>query len=412
MQPVHELGPSRLRGQRPYLVLFGFCLLGLWAGTATADDAIIVSLDQPDPFQPAWGLVEVEAVVVADEEIERVVFYVDGLVIDELDKPPWKLNVNLGEDVGQHRFEVIAYGASGATGTGGITTPAIEVNEEVSINLQQFYVTVTRNGRRVLDLTEDDFKIFDDREEQELVTFARGDIPFTAVVMVDSSTSMKGEKLRSAMRGAGTFFEGMQELDEGRLLVFSDRILHTTPFTTFKEVLSAGLGLVKARGGTALNDHLYLSLKQLQERQGRRVILLLSDGVDSHSVLTMRDVSAEARRSQALIYWLQLPYSKTASEDRTKLPQLTTPWRSSKTYQEEFDRLHSSVTESGGRIFLLSSIDDIAPTFREILRELREQYVLGYYPEVTRNDGSWREVKVRVRGSDLEARSRGGYVDY
>lgn len=409
MQPALENRRSRHWSWGP--ALFG--LFGVWAAAVLAqDDAIMVSLDQPDPFQPAWGLVEVEAVVVADEEIERVVFYVDGLVIDELDKPPWKLNVNLGEDVGEHRFEVIAYGVSGNTGTGGITTPPIEVNEEVSINLQQFYVTVSQGGRRVLNLTRDDFKIFDDRQEQELVTFARGDIPFTAMVMVDSSTSMKGEKLRSAMRGAGTFFDGMQALDEGSLLVFSDRILHATPFTTFKEVLSAGLGLVQARGGTALNDHLYLALKQLQERQGRRVVVLLSDGVDSHSVLAMRDVLAEARRSQALIYWLQLPYRKAGSEDRHELPRLTTPWRSSKTYQEEFERLRNSVSESGGRIYLLSSINDIAPTFREILRELREQYVLGYYPKVTRNDGSWREVKVRVRGSDLETRSRGGYVDY
>lgn len=402
--------PRFLSCRAPWLV--AFCFGTLISSGLLADEAITVSLDRPDPFQPAWGLVDVEAVVIAEEEIERVVFYVDGLVIDELDKPPWKLTVNLGEDIGDHRFEVIAYGASGATGRGGITTPGIQVNEEVSINLQQFYVTVTRGGRRVLDLSQTDFKIFDDKVEQDLVTFARGDIPFTAVVMVDSSVSMKGEKLRSAMQGAGTFFTGMQDLDEGRLLVFSDRILHSTPFTTFKEVLSAGLGLVEARGGTALNDHLYLSLKQLQQRQGRRVVVLLSDGVDSHSVLSMQDVLAEARRSQALIYWLQLPYRKAGSEDRHQLPNLTTPWRSNKVYQEEFERLRSCISESGGRIFLLSSIADIAPTFQEILQELREQYVLGYYPKATRKDGSWHEVKVRVRGSDLDARSRGGYLDY
>jgi Ca-activated chloride channel family protein len=377
---------------------------------SSADDAIFVSLDRPDPFQPAFGDVEIEAIVSTSEEIERVVFYVDGVVMGELQQPPWVFSVNLGEDVGQHRFEAIAYGLSGTTGSGGVTTPGIRVDEEVRINLQQLYVTVSRDEERVLALQQDDFLIFDNKRRQELVTFARGDIPFTAMVLVDSSTSMRGEKLQAALGGARAFFDGMRELDEGKLLVFSDRILHTTPFTTFSSVLSAGLGQVQAQGGTALNDHLYLSLKQLERRQGRRVVLILSDGVDSHSVLTMRDVLAMARRSQALIYWLRLPYGVEAA-DHHDLPNLTTAWRDTATYHSEFEKLQRTVLESGGRIHILNFLDEIGSAFQEILAELREQYVLGYYPSVSRRDGGWHEVTVRVDGENLVVRSRNGYLD-
>jgi Ca-activated chloride channel homolog len=382
----------------------------LSTGAVAGQETIVVTLDSPDPFTPAYGMVEIAAVVGAEEEIERVVFYVDGIVVGELTAPPYKLPVSLGEENAPHRFEVLAYGVSGATGRGGLSTPSFRIDEEVSVNLQQLYVTVTRNGQPVQDLREEDFEAFEEGRRQQLVTFARGDIPFTGMVLLDSSVSMEGEKLQSALRGAKTFFNGMKPLDEGRLLVFSDRILHLTPFTTSPEILTVGLSQVRAAGGTALNDHLYMALKELETRQGRRVVVVLSDGVDSHSVLAMEDVLAKARRSQALIYWLQLPYG--ANQTASEIPRLSTNWRNSERIQEEFTLLRQTVEESGGRIQLLGSIDEIESAFRGILQELREQYVLGYYPADGDRPGVWRRVEVRLPGhSDLKARHRDGYIN-
>lgn len=386
-------------------------LLAFFTIPAFGESTISVSLDRPDPFAPASGVVAIEAVVVAEETVERVVFYVDGVIVGELEDPPYRLETDVGQANVEHRFQVIAYGASGATGSGSLTTPSVRVDEVVSITLQQLYVTVTKNGARLEDLTRDDFAVYDERARQQIVTFARGDVPFTAAVLLDSSVSMEGRKLRSALAGAEAFFRGMQRLDEGKLLVFSDRILHSTPFTTFPDVLTAGLSRVTARGGTALNDHLYLALKQLERRQGRRVVVLLSDGVDSHSVLQMSEVAANARRSQALIYWLQLPYRDTAEAD-AELPDISSPWRSSEDYHREHQALRRTVEESGGRVELLSSLAEITPAFAGIITELRQQYVLGFYPEHPRHDGGWRRISVRVRSPGAEIRCREGYVDY
>lgn len=401
----------------PWFLSWFLSCLCLQLGTATVvwgaeeRQPITVSLDRPDPFETAFGPVEIEAVVVADEPLERVVFYVDGIVVGQLEEPPWLWHTDLGDDVSEHRFEVIAHGVSGDTGRGGLTTPGLRVDEELAVQLQQLYVTVSRNGQRVLGLAAEDFAIIDDRLRQEMVTFARGDIPFTAAVLVDASRSMAGDKLRSALRGAEAFFGGMQRLDEGNLLVFSDRILHASPFTTFADVLTAGLGQVEAQGGTSLNDHLYLALQQLEARQGRRVVILLSDGVDSHSVLSMSDVLLSARRSQALIYWLRLPYRQGQAVAEDSLPSLTTAWRNTASYRREYDLLRRTVTESGGRILTLGTLQEIEPAFNEILTELREQYVLGYYPSQVRGDGSWHRVQVRLRPEDVEVRSRDGYLD-
>ncbi len=385
----------------------------LAAGTPAVTTAqISVSLDSPSPFEPAYGNIEIKAVVISDEEIERVAFYVDDIVIGELTEPPYELSVDVGQDNSGHRIEVVAYSVSGEVGSTAIETPAFRVDEEVSINLQQLYVTVSRNGDRVLDLTREEFVVFDQNRRQTLVTFARGDVPFTAVVLLDSSVSMKGAPLQSALTGAEAFLTSMDRLDEGKLLVFSDRILHSTPFTTFPEVLTAGLGNVDARGGTSLNDHLYLALKQLEERQGRRVVVLLSDGVDSHSVLLASDVALKARRSQALIYWLRLPYRGKFPESGDDLPGISSAWRSTEEYRREYELLKNTIEESGGRVQDLASLDQIEVAFRDILAELRDQYVLGFYPQNLRHNGTWREIGVRVRDSSLNVRCRDGYLDF
>ncbi|MCP4660129.1 MAG: VWA domain-containing protein [bacterium] len=382
------------------------------SGGAWAEQEIAVSLDSPHPFQPVHGPVEVVAVVASEQQIERVAFYLDDVMVGELESPPYRLQIDVGQENREHRFQVVAYGVSGATGSTTLTTPSFRVDEEISIDLQQLFVTVSDQGQRVLDLERHDFTIFDQGQQQRIVTFSGGEVPFTAVVLVDASISMAGPNLRSALAGARAFFTGMHVLDEGKLLAFSDRILHTTPFTTFPGVLTAGLGQVRARGGTALNDHLYLALKRLDERQGRRVVVLLSDGADAHSVLSMTDVANKARRSQAMIYWLRVPHREGSGTAETQLPDLVSAWRRTEDYHREFELLWRTVEESGGRIRLLASIDEIEGAFREILAELREQYALGYYPPLLRHDGSWRKVEVRHRRQDLEVRCRDGYIDF
>jgi VWFA-related protein len=121
----------------------------------------------------------------------------------------------------------------------------------------------------------------------------------------------------------------------------------------------------------------------------------------------MQEVLWKAQRSQALIYWLRLDEKGGHSE-----ANFATAWRDASENQEELETLEKAVVQSGGRIANLSFVAEVEPAFREILHELREQYVLGYYPSVIRNDGAWHEVKVRVERSGVKIRTRGGYVDF
>ena len=240
--------------------------LGLVGGLAAGAQEIHVYMESPSALTPALGQVEVEATVSSPEPIERVVFYVDNIAMGAVLRAPYKMTVDAGRENVEHTFTVVAHDTFGGTGTASVSTPSFRIDEEVSYALQQLYVSVGEEGSRVLDLEAEDFEILDEGRPQELVTFALGDIPFTAVVLVDSSTSMKGEKLEAALAGARAFFELMRPLDESRLIVFSDRIRHSTPFTGFADILSFGLGQVEAGGGTALFDHLYLAPIREKER--------------------------------------------------------------------------------------------------------------------------------------------------
>ncbi len=376
----------------------------LWIASAAAGSPSVV-LMSPAPGEPVFGEIEVVAEVSSEEEITKVTFLLDDYVVAELSEPPYRVEVDVGERGEGHRFEVIAEDASGETGRTLLVSPELEIDFELELELLQLYVTVSRREQRLLDLNAGDFVVTDDGEQQRLVTFERGDVPLTALLLVDASDSMRGERLDTAIAGAEAFIAGMQELDQAKLVLFAERVLHDSPFTSFAEVLSAGLAGVEARGSTALNDHLYLALKLLEPRQGRRVVILLSDGIDVASVLRMNEVLETLRRSQALVYWLRLGGDDTSGGH-------SSAWRDAASHRQEFELLERGVEDSGGRILVLSDISQTADAFTEILRELRDQYVLGYYPSNNRGDGDWHRIRVRVKERGLKVRTRQGYVDF
>ena len=372
------------------------------AGEAAAIDVFVRS---PRDNQVVFGPVPVEVEVLSTEPVIEVEVRLDGEVVARLTEPPYNVLVDVGEENRSRTFEITATDAGGETATRTIITGKIEVNLSLDLDLQQLYVTVTRGGARVLDLERDQFLISDDGLPQKIVTFERGDVPLTAVVLVDSSLSMRGANLRAALAGARTFVANMRELDEAKVIVFSDRMLATTPFTSDPEVVGSIVEGVEAAGGTAVNDHLFMALKELDDRQGRQVVILLTDGLDIESVLDMKDVAWKAGRMPTLIYWIR---PRDASNPRSSY---TSVWRDPDSHRLELDTLVKVVVSSGGRIVEIAEIAEASSAFRGILDELREQYVLGYYSNNNEHDGSWHEVRVRVRSGGVRIRTRGGYFD-
>ena len=362
-------------------------------------------IDSPASGEPVFDSIVFEATVIPEEEVQEVVFLVDNQVVGRLNQPPFRVQVDLEDANRAHLFEILATDLTGTPFRALLDTPAVPVDLTIAVELQQLYLTVTRDGERVDDLLRHEFTVVDNGEPQEIVTFERGDIPFVAVLLVDASRSMKGEKLEASLAGARAFAEAMQPLDQAKLTLFNDRVNTTTPFTSFPQVLSAGLTELRAAGGTSLNDNLYLALKLLEARQGRRLVILLTDGVDLTSVLKMRDVLETARRSQSLVYWIRL-----GEPDPRRFH--FSAWRDGDGHRQELRGLEELVSITGGRILTLASIDEATAAFVEILDEIRSQYVIGYYPILNLGNGQWHRIKTKINRPEMEVRTREGYLDF
>jgi len=382
------------------LLLAGACGL-LIAGAASAQ--VSVKIQSPAPDQPIFGPTDVEVGVRTAEPVSQVELFVDGKLKGTAQKPPYHFNVDLGEENVRREFRAVARTASGATGADTVVTIPVQINDEMNLKLRALFVSVVRDGRSNLALEQDDFQLFDNGAPQQIVTFGRDELPLTAVLLLDTSESMQGERQEAVRRGAKAFLDGMKPSDEAMLALFSDRLLRFTPFTSDKKALDSAIVETRAAGGTAVNDFLYLSLKLLDARQGQRVVVLFSDGSDVHSVLPASDILWKARAGQSLIYWIQLG---------GKHQSFTSAWRDFKGNDREYENLEKAVRESGGRTLQINRIEELEGAFRNILQELRQQYALGYYATNAKGDGSWHKVNVQLKGGGGRVRTREGYADY
>lgn len=381
------------------------CIAGLLAAALPALAIVQVKIVAPVPEQPVFGQVLFEVQVGGSEAVDRVEFLIDGKPVGVVRRPPYRLVAEVGDDNREREFRAVVYGAAGASAADRVVTLPVRVDEQMSVRLQQLFVTVMQGGSRTLNLAEKDFHILDNGQPQTIVTFDKGELPITAVLLLDTSESMNGDLLAAAVAGTRAFVGGMRPLDEAMLAMFSDQLLRSTEFTSDHQVLENAMTGVTARGGTAVNDYLYMALKLLEGRQGRRVVVLLSDGSDVNSVLSMSDVLRKAHSTQALIYWIQL-------EGGEKHKSYTTSWRGHAANDRDYHDLARAVEESGGRIQPIARTSDIEGVFRSILQELREQFAIGYYPSNLKNDGAWHSVKVTVDESGCKIRTANGYVDF
>ncbi len=261
--------------------------------------------------------------------------------------------------------------------------------------LVDLYVTVTdSNGRLVPDLTREDFTIFDDGDPQEIVLFENTVRPITVVVMLDTSISTTNVMDR-IMGGAEQFLIRMLPDDRARVGAFNDKIEIVPPeFIGDRDLLIGELEGLDFGNDTRLHDAVAASLNSLQGVDGRRVILVLTDGQDSASRIGWRDVLRQAVAEEVMIYsiGLEVEYFDGARNRRTS------PDRS----------LRRLAEETGGGYFELRESDELGATFTRVSQELHSQYVLGFTPTV--RDGETHELAVRLKQRGMSARARRSYV--
>ena len=257
------------------------------------------------------------------------------------------------------------------------------------------YVTVTdENGRLVPNLLQEDFAVFDDRQPQELVLFENDVRPITVVVMLDTSASMT-PSLELLKAGAEQFLIRMLPDDRGRVGAFNDKIeMAPDEFVGDRDTLIDALADLDFGNPTRLYDAIGASVDALKDVEGRRVVLVFTDGDDTSSDIGWKEVLEEAVIEEVMIYAIGLEsnYFNGVRQVRSR------PDRNLRKFAEQ----------TGGGYFELKETDELGPTFTRVAQELHSQYVLGFTP--TSRDGELHELEVRLKGRGMTARARRSYV--
>jgi Ca-activated chloride channel family protein len=256
------------------------------------------------------------------------------------------------------------------------------------------YVTVVDADKRLApDLGRDDFEVLDNGKPVTLTLFSNEPEPFSVVAMLDTSGSMT-LALDLLKDAAEQFVIRLLPEDRGMLGAFNDKIqFPISTFTSDRDELAAAIKELGFGNSTRLYDAIEAGIQQLREVQGRRVVLVFTDGDDTASKVGMGKVLDQARADEVMIYTIGLESEYFNGQYRVR----TKPDRG----------LRKLSDETGGGYFELKKTDDLGPTFTRVAQELHSQYVLGFPPAT---DGKLHKLEVRVKKIGMAARARKSYL--
>ena len=278
---------------------------------------------------------------------------------------------------------------------GGLTTFAQQPTFRSDARTVAAYATVTDAQKRLVpDLMQEDFEILDNDKPQPIDLFANEVQAITVVVMLDTSASMTGS-IKLLEQAAEQFIIRLLPKDKAMVGAFNDKIeFFPSHFTGDRDRLIAALRELDFGNPTRLYDAVAASMDRLHQVDGRRVVLIFTDGDDTGSRENISTVLETARQNEVMVYAIGLrsDYFNGSRQVRSKPDS----------------GLRRLAEETGGGYFELEKSADLAPTFTRVAQELHSQYVLGFTPTVL--DGKIHRLTVRARRPGMTVRARRTYL--
>ena len=342
-----------------------------------------------EPINDAFvlGKTKIAATVKAESaaDIDRVEFTVNNKVIFVDREAPYEVNYDFGEDSKSWVVRAVAWHRDGISVTDTIVTRKLTIGYVEEVNRVILWATVsTKKDTFVTGLQKEDFRVFEQGVEQEIAEFWPEDRPIALALLLDSSGSMR-DAIKDVHVAAAGFVDTLTEKDSALVIDFDDKVFLLEELTSDRAKLREAVSSTEALGGTAIYDAIHAAYRKLRGIDGRKAIVLLSDGDDTESLTPLARVMEEAKSEGILVYAIGLGPGVRKG-------------------------FLSDIAEvTGGRAYFVSKAEDLAETYQKIAEELRKQYYLTYSSKNTVFDGRYIEVRVATKNSDYEVRSRRGY---
>ena len=324
-------------------------------------------------------------------------------------------------------------------------TPEVEFRFKSGVELINVTATVSDgSGRFVPGLRQEDFAVYEDGRPQAVSHFSAERVPVSVGIVLDTSGSMTGERIRAARNALDRFlYDLLDTEDEVFLYRFDDRPVLVQDWTTDRQLLSEALGRIAADGTTALYDAVVQAVRLSATGQHRKkALVVLSDGNDTASSARLRDVRELIRESDALLYAIGLECGIGADRRLQRSPQLQRrgplqfpfppggrrgwsippqprprplpppqgrTWSQGCNQSVDVKALRNITDDSGGRTEVVRDPSDLNDATAAIADELRQQYYLGYLSS-EKKDGRWHSIRVEVPNQQYRIRARRGYI--
>jgi Ca-activated chloride channel homolog len=289
-----------------------------------------------------------------------------------------------------------------------LALPAAQAQDtfKADVKLVNVFVTVTdQQGAPVGNLIKQDFKISEDGVPQKISIFSKeSELPLSIVIAVDTSSSTRKD-IRLELEAARRFIHSIVRAQDGvAIYAFASSVTEVTPFTSNIKRIDAAIDQMRIGGGTSLYDAIYLAAKALINRQGRKVLVLITDGGDTTSSVNYQEALRAAQMSEALVYSLiDVPVESSAGRNiggEHALIQIS--------------------NDTGGKYYYAAGVAQLERSFAQISDELRTQYLLAYYPVPRLAASDFRQIDVDAHpngaadpkasdGEKLIVRARRGY---
>jgi Ca-activated chloride channel homolog len=255
---------------------------------------------------------------------------------------------------------------------------------------------VDRNGNLVTNLPQSAFRVTENGVDQQIKIFRREDVPVSLGLIVDNSGSMR-DKRTKVEAAALTLIKNSNKEDETFVVNFNDEAFLDTKkdFTNDLKELEEALTKVDSRGGTAMRDAVRMSIDHVKEKgkRDKKVLLVITDGNDNASVVTIENLVKSAQQSEVLIYAVGL----LSEEER----------REARRAQRALDTLTQA---TGGQAYYPKELAEVEKTCAQVAHDMRNQYIIAYTPSNQALDGTFRQIKVVANGPNRPTvRTRTGY---
>ena len=367
------------------------CAVGglLLAQDAERRRGFAVTITQPVNQEVVFGKTKLAAQVEIDDPalVERVEFLVGDEVVYVDREAPYEYFHDFGEGARSWIVRAVAWHVEGVSVSDVVITRKVAFSNIERVNRVLLWISATdKSDEFVSDLARGDFRLFEGDTEQKIIDFYAENRAITLAFVIDASGSMR-DKIDQVHIAAGAFVDTLREIDQALVIDFDDNVFLIQDLTADRAALKQAIESTEPLGATSLYDALHAAYRKIGRIEGRKAMILLSDGEDTSSRLGYKRVLEEAKSNNTILYTIGI--EGDGAFDRGVLKEL------------------AEVT--GGKSFVVKKADELSGVYQRIADELGRQYYVSYSTTNESWDGHWISIKVEPVRPEIKIRARRGY---